>query len=111
MDRTIRSGCAARSVIAVSMLRGPPLITGVRRPRDGTTRPVRVSRLVPILTALVAVLALAACGDGAQDAVDRARSEARSALDESGLRDDLDRAQARERLDDLRDRVDQAFGP
>jgi hypothetical protein len=95
MDRTIRSGCAARSVIAVSMLRGPPLITGVRRPRDGTTRPVRMSRLIAILAVLMGALTLAACGDGAQDAVDRARSEARSALDESGLREDLDRAQAR----------------
>ena len=102
MDRTIRGGCAARSVIAVSMLRGPPLITGVRRPRDGTTRPVRVSRLVPVLTALAAVLALAACGDGTQDAVDRARSEARSALDESGLRDDLARCAGARRP---------AFGP
>jgi hypothetical protein len=105
MDRTIRSGCAARSVIAVSMLRGPPLITGVCRPRDGTTRHVRLSRLLLILAALVGVLALAACGDEARDAVDRARSEAKSTLDESGLSDELDRTYTRvdELLDDLED--------
>jgi hypothetical protein len=84
------------------------LITGVRRPRDGTTRPVRLSRPLLILAALLAVLALAACGEEARDAVDRARSEARSALDESGLRDDLDRAQAR--VDDLARDAEQATG-
>ena len=109
MDTTIRGGCAARTVITVSMLRGPPLSTGVRRPRDGTTRPVRLSRPLLIMAVLLGVLALAACGDGARDAVDQARSEARSALDESGLRDDLDRTY--ERVDELLDRTRDAAGP
>jgi ElaB/YqjD/DUF883 family membrane-anchored ribosome-binding protein len=69
---------------------------------------VRLSRLVLILTALLGVLALAACGEDTQDAVDRARSEARSALDESVLRDELDRTYAR--VDDLLDDLDDATG-
>lgn len=99
MDVTNRGGCATRSVIAVSMLRGPPVVTGVRRRRDGTTRLVPLSRLVLLLALLGGLLVASACGDGAQQAVDRARSQAQDALDGSGLGDDLDRAQAR--VDDL----------
>ena len=170
MDRTIRGGCAARSVITVSMLRGPPLITGVRRPDDGTTPLVQLSRLILLAAVLAGALAVTACDDEAGQAVDRAQSEAQDLLDRSGLADDLDRTQARvndllndaedttgvdmddaraqadrairnararvereirqarrdgateaeakrlrrearERLDDLRDRIDEAFGP
>ncbi len=108
MDATVRGGCAARSVIAVSMLRGPPVVTGVRRPGDGTTRGVRTPHLALILIALTGVLALAACGEEAGDAVDRARSQANAALDQAGLSDDLDRAQAR--VDDLVDDAQDATG-
>ncbi len=108
MDTTTGGGCAALVLITRSMCPGPPTLTGTCRRRDGTTPPMRLSRALLLLPLLIAVLALAACGEDAQDAVDRARSEARSALDESGLRDDLDRAQAR--VDDLVNDAEEATG-
>jgi ElaB/YqjD/DUF883 family membrane-anchored ribosome-binding protein len=70
---------------------------------------MRLSRLVLAIAAVAAVLVVAACGDGTRDAVDQARSQARSALDESGLRDQLD--QTRTRVDDaLRDADDAGGG-
>ena len=48
---------------------------------------------------MIALTGLVACGDSADEAVDRARSQANDALDQAGLSDDLDRAQAR--VDDL----------
>jgi ElaB/YqjD/DUF883 family membrane-anchored ribosome-binding protein len=108
MDRTIRGGCAARSVIAVSMLRGPP--RGHRRPPAGRWyNPfVRLSRLVLLVTVLAGALTVTACGDSADDAVDRARSEVEGLLDRSGLRDELDRTYTR--VDDLLDDLDDATG-
>ena len=58
MDTTVRGGCAARSVIAVSMRPGPPVIAGVRRPRDGTTQPVPLSRLRLVVAVLAGIPAL-----------------------------------------------------
>jgi ElaB/YqjD/DUF883 family membrane-anchored ribosome-binding protein len=60
---------------------------------------VRLSRLILLIALLGGVLAASACGEGAQQAVDQARSRAQDALDRAGLGDDLDRAQAQ--VDDL----------
>ena len=98
-DTSFRGGCAARAVITVSMLRGPPLHVGTRRPRDGTTWGVLMKSLALLALAMIALTGLVACGDSADEAVDRARSQANDALDQAGLSDDLDRAQAR--VDDL----------
>jgi len=84
------------------------LLTGVRRPRDGTTRPVRLSRPLLVLAVLAGLLGLAGCGDSADDAVDRARSEAEGLIDRSGLRGELDRTYTR--VDDLLDDLGDAGG-
>ena len=84
------------------------MLTGVRRPRDGTTRPVRLSRPLLVLAVLAGLLGLAGCGDSADDAVDRARSEAEGLIDRSGLRGELDRTYTR--VDDLLDDLGDAGG-
>jgi ElaB/YqjD/DUF883 family membrane-anchored ribosome-binding protein len=100
MDTTIRSGIAARTVITVSMLRGPPLDAGIRRPRDGTTRSVRLSRPILVLAVLAGLLGLAGCGDGdtgLEDAFGQARDRVDDILAEAGDRTGADLREARRR--------------
>jgi ElaB/YqjD/DUF883 family membrane-anchored ribosome-binding protein len=67
-----------------------------------------VSRLLLLLALLGGLLVASACGEGAQQAVEDARSQAQDALDRAGLGDDLDRAQAR--VDDLVAQAEDATG-
>jgi hypothetical protein len=69
---------------------------------------VRLSRVLLFLALLGALLVASACGEGTQQAVESARSQARDALDRAGLGDDLDRAQAR--VDDLVAQAQDATG-
>ena len=89
------------------MLRGPPHSPARASPERLT--PARVEPQAPawnawrviarriglVLAALLVGVVLAACGDSADEAVDQASSQANDALDQAGLRDDLDRTQAR----------------
>ncbi|HET6690897.1 MAG TPA: hypothetical protein VFG74_08540 [Miltoncostaeaceae bacterium] len=79
---------------------------------------MRLSRLVLAIAAVAAVLVVAACGDGTRDAVDQAararvEREIREARDDGATDAEIERLrkEARTRLDDLRDRVDDALGP